>query len=38
MPWVTALNVDNLNVYDLLTHDWVVVTQEAIQRVEATYA
>lgn len=38
IPWVTMINVDNLNVYDLLTHDWVVVTQEAIQRVEAIYA
>lgn len=38
LPYVTMLNVGNLNVYDLLNHDWVVVTQEAIQRVEATYA
>jgi large subunit ribosomal protein L4 len=38
IPWVTMQNADNLNVYDLLTHDWVVVTQEVIKRVEATYA
>lgn len=38
VPWVTPLNADNLNVYDLLTHDWIVVTEEAIKRVEATYA
>jgi large subunit ribosomal protein L4 len=38
IPWVTMINVENINVYDLLTHDWVVVTQDAIQRVEATYA
>lgn len=38
IPWVTIQNADNINVYDLLTHDWVVVTQEVIKRVEATYA
>lgn len=38
VPYLTPLNADNLNVYDLLTHDWVVVTAEAIKRVEATYA
>lgn len=38
IPWVTPLNADNLNIYDLLTHDWVVVTSDVIKRVEATYA
>jgi large subunit ribosomal protein L4 len=38
IPWVTPLNADNLNIYDLLTHDFVVVTTDVIKRVEATYA
>lgn len=38
IPWVTPLNADNLNVYDLLNHDWIVVTADVIKRVEATYA
>jgi large subunit ribosomal protein L4 len=38
VPWIKTLNVNNLNVYDLLNHDWVVSTPEAIKRVEATYA
>lgn len=38
VPYVTPLNVDNLNVYDLLTHDWVVVTTDVIKRLEAIYA
>lgn len=36
--WLTALNADNLNVYDLLTHDWIVVTPEVLKHVEALYA
>lgn len=38
VPYLTPLNAENLNVYDLLTHDWVVVTPEVLKRVEATYA
>jgi large subunit ribosomal protein L4 len=38
VPWITPLNLDNLNIYDLLTHDWVVVTPDVIKRVEAAYS
>lgn len=38
LPWVTMINVDNLNVYDLLVHDWVVATTAALKRVEEQYA
>ena len=38
LPYVTSLNADNLNIYDLLIHDWVVVTPEVIKHVEAIYA
>lgn len=38
LPWVTMINVDNLNVYDLLIHDWVVATAGALKRVEEQYA
>ncbi len=38
IPWVTLTSTDNLNVYDLLTHDWVVATADALKRVEERYA
>lgn len=38
LPWVTMINVDNLNVYDLLVHDYVVATAGALKRVEEQYA
>mgnify|MGYP006283152249 CR=1 FL=1 len=37
IPWVTMVNVDNVNIYDLMTHDHVVITKDAIQRVEEIY-
>jgi len=38
LPLVSIQNAQNLNVYDLLRHDWVVTTPEVLRRVEATYA
>ena len=38
LPQVTALNASNLNIYDLLVNEWVIVTPEVIRHVEATYA
>ncbi len=38
LPWVTMINVENLNVYDLLVHDWVVATAGALKQVEEQYA
>ncbi|HOE97220.1 MAG TPA: 50S ribosomal protein L4 [Candidatus Sumerlaeota bacterium] len=37
IPGVTPINADNLNVYDLLYHDWVLTTPDVVKRVEATY-
>jgi large subunit ribosomal protein L4 len=38
IPWVSIQNAENLNVYDLLRHEWVVTTPDVLKRVEATYA
>ncbi|MCE5228294.1 50S ribosomal protein L4 [bacterium] len=38
IPWVTMINVENLNVYDLLANDWIVATAGALKRVEEQYA
>ncbi len=38
LPWVKAVAEENLNVYDLLTHDWVVATAETLKRIEEQYA
>ena len=38
LPWAKACNSENLNLYDLINHDYVVATPEVIQYVEATYA
>ncbi len=37
IPGVKPINAENLNVYDLVTHDWVVVTADVIKHVEAAY-
>ena len=37
IPWVNLVTVDNLNVYDLMTHDWVVATADALKRIEERY-
>ena len=37
IPGVTPINAENINVYDLLTHDWVVVTSDVIKQVEVAY-
>jgi large subunit ribosomal protein L4 len=38
LAWAHAANADNLNVYDLLNHDYVVTTPEVVRWLEATYA
>jgi large subunit ribosomal protein L4 len=38
IPWVSPTNCDNLNIYDLLNHDCIVATPEAVKRVEAMYS
>lgn len=37
VPWITTLNAENLNVYDMLRHDWVLATPGVIAYVESTY-
>ncbi|GAW90909.1 50S ribosomal protein L4 [Calderihabitans maritimus] len=34
IPGVTPITVDRLNVYDILAHDKMVITQEAVAKVE----
>jgi large subunit ribosomal protein L4 len=38
LPFVDVINCDNINTYDLTTHDVLVATPEAIKRIEETYA
>jgi large subunit ribosomal protein L4 len=35
---VTCLPLENINIYDLLTHDFVVATKSALKRLEEVYA
>jgi large subunit ribosomal protein L4 len=35
---VSCLPLDNINIYDLLTHDCVVATKSALKRLEEVYA
>jgi large subunit ribosomal protein L4 len=38
IPGVKATYVNTLNVYDILNHDYLIMTKEAAQRVEEVYA
>ncbi|MBN1868249.1 50S ribosomal protein L4 [Candidatus Sumerlaeota bacterium] len=38
IPWVDVINCDNLNTFDLTTHDVLVATKAAIERLEEVYA
>lgn len=38
LPYVDVIVCDNLNVYDLTTHDVLIATSAAIKRIEETYA
>ena len=38
IPMVDVINCDNINVVDLTTHDVLIATKEAIQRLEECYA
>lgn len=37
LPHVECLPLENINIYDLLTHDCLVVTQSALKRLEEVY-
>jgi len=38
LPGVKAVNAYQLNVLDLLTHDYVIMTREALQKVEEVFS
>lgn len=38
IPGVKTTYVNTLNVYDILNHDYLIMTQEAAKRVEEVYA
>ncbi|NLZ53598.1 MAG: 50S ribosomal protein L4 [Thermoanaerobacteraceae bacterium] len=38
IPGVKATSVNTLNVYDILNHDYLIMTREAAKRVEEVYA
>jgi len=38
LPKVKVLRVDGINVYDLLRYDYLILTQEALQRLEERLA
>ena len=38
LPMVDVINCDNINVFDLTTHDALVTTSAAVKRLEETYA
>jgi large subunit ribosomal protein L4 len=35
LPKIKVLRVDGINVYDVLGHEHLILTQEALQRLEA---
>ena len=38
IPGVKAINVNTLNVYDILNHDNLIVTKDAVMKVQEVYA
>jgi large subunit ribosomal protein L4 len=38
LTWVSCIPLENINIYDLLTHDCVVATKSALKRLEEVYA
>jgi large subunit ribosomal protein L4 len=38
LPGVKATGVNTLNIYDILNHDYLIMTKEAAERVEEVYA
>lgn len=38
IPGITPISADSLNVYDILTHDKLVMTRDAVHRVEEVFA
>jgi large subunit ribosomal protein L4 len=38
IPYVDVINCDNLNTFDLTTHDVVIATTAAIERIQEVYA
>ena len=37
LPYVTVLSCANLNIYDLLNHDNLIMTKSALEKLEETY-
>lgn len=35
LPKVKTINVDNINIYDLLRYDWVIISQESVERLHS---
>jgi large subunit ribosomal protein L4 len=38
LPWAKTILAHNLNLYDLFTHDHVVIARDALELIEATFA
>ena len=38
LPGVSSMNTDGLNVYDILLHDHLLLTKEAVGRIEEALA
>lgn len=38
LPWAKVIQASNLNVYDLFTHDRLVIQKDALQLLEETFA
>jgi len=38
LPWAKTILAHNLNLYDLFTHDHVVIAKDALELIEATFA
>ena len=37
LQWVTALSYQNINIFDLLTHDCLVIDKDALRKLEERY-
>ena len=38
LPWAKTILAHNLNLYDLFTHDHVVIARDALELIEDTFA
>jgi large subunit ribosomal protein L4 len=37
IPYVKVINVGGINILDLVSHDYIVVTKDAISKIKETY-